>query len=309
MMIGPMKKKVITASVVTAVVLILIFAVVAFLFLQENNKRLEELERKSEVVQRYVFTRDLPAGSIITHDDIKAVEVKGESAPADSYVYDPDNTVNGAKIPVDQKNDIIGRRLKVNALEQTIVTESLFYDLDDDPELDTRLQEFNMISLPSDLVDGDYIDVRIRFATGEDYSVIVGKKVEAVGALEEQSNSIFLRLNEEEIVRISCAIIESYINKGVLLYANKYVDPSNQLYDYDYVDVVSRYKALKTEIIESEVSGEEDVVIERNDKELAAMIGVSVSDIKNIAKAIEKNDKETLSQYNNKLVKFAKSIE
>lgn len=301
MMIGPMKKKVITSSVVTAVILILVFAVVSYLFLSSNSKRIAELERKSEVVQRYVFTNDLAAGTIITPDDIKVVEVKGESAPDDSFEYNPDTKV-------DEKNDIIGRRLKVNALKQTIVTESLFYDLDEKSELDTRLQEYNMISLPSDLVDGDYIDVRIRFATGEDYSVIVGKKVESVGALEEQSNTVFLRLNEEEIVRMSCAIIESYINKGVLLYANKYVDPSNQLYDYKYVDLVSKYKALKTEIIESEVSGEEDTTIERDDKEIATILGVPLADIENVAKAIENKDKDTIALYNNKLIKTEKSI-
>lgn len=298
MMIGPMKKKVITSSVVTAVILILIFAVVSFLFLSENSKYIQELKKKGEVVQRYVFTNDLSAGSVVTFDDIKVVEVKGESAPADSYEY----------TPIDQKNEIIGRRLKVNALAQTIVTSSLFYDLDENPSIDTRLQEYNMISLPSDLVEGDFIDVRIRFATGEDYSVIVGKQVESIGALEEQSNTIFLRLNEEEIVRMSCAIIESYINKGVLLYANKYVDPSNQLYDYKYIDLVSKYKELKKNVVESIVSGEDDTVIERDNAEIATLLGVPVNEIESVAKAIEENNKETLTKYSNKLIKTAKSI-
>lgn len=299
-MIGPMKKKVITSVFVTALVLILIFAALAFFYIQNNQKRIAELEKKGEVLQRYVFTRDLAAGDVIAASDIALVDVKGESAPNDSYA---DN----------QKYSMIGRRLKVNAKGKTIVTESLFYDLDDDPNLDTRLQEFNMITLPSDLVDGDYIDVRIRFATGEDYAVIVGKKVESIGALAEQSNTIFLRLNEEEIVRMGSAIIESYINKGIILYANKYVDPANQLYDYKYVDLVAKYKELKnveTNTTSLNESGEliVETTRERTVAELASLMNISESDVENIIKAVANNDTETLNIYNNKLVKYEKSI-
>lgn len=306
MMIGPMKKKVITSSVVTAIVLILIFGVVSYLFISQNNKQIAELKQKGEVVQRYVFTKDLVAGDVISLNDISLVDVKGESAPEDSFEDD-------------RKFDMVGRRLKVNAQEKTIVTESLFYDLDDDPELDTRLQEYNMLTLPSDLVEGDYIDVRIRFATGEDYSVIVGKKIESVGALNEQSNTIFLRLSEEEIVRMSSAIIESYINNGVLLYANKYVDPSNQLYDYKYVDLVSKYKDVKYDVTatnsifeedENSTSGEtRNSQRERTVPEIASLLHISERDVENIIEAIEKNDNEMLKIYSNKLVKTEKSIQ
>lgn len=312
MMIGPMKKKVITSSVITAVILIVIFGVAAFFYVSYSNKTIGELRQKGEVVQRYVFTKDLASGTVITADDIKYVDVKGESAPFDSYEY-KETVVNGKKNVVDRKNSIIGKRLKVNASEKTIVTASLFYDEDKLPELDTRLQEYNMVTLPSDLNVGDYIDVRIRFITGEDYAVLVGKKVESFGATGSESNTIFLRLSEEEIVKMSSAIIESYINDGIMLYANKYVDPSNQLFDYSYVDLVKKYEDVRY-IVGDEfdiVSGE--VVTktskkERTDEEIATLIGATVSDVKNIKNALEKKDEEVLNSYKNKLVTVEKSI-
>ena len=252
-----------------------------------------------------VFTKDLTAGTVITADDIKFVDVKGESAPRDSYEY----KAGGA----DRKYDIIGKRLKVNANAKTIVTASLFYAEDGEPTVDTRLQEFNMITLPSDLNEGDYIDIRIRFATGEDFSVLIGKKIESFGSTGSSSNTIFLRLNEEEIMKISSAIIESYMNDGIKLYANKYVDPSNQLFDYEYVDLVAQYENAKSTVSDTfeEVSGEvisKQTTVERTDEEIANLLGVEVGDIKSIKEAIEKKDEQTLEYYKNILVTKDKSI-
>ncbi|MBQ9314336.1 MAG: hypothetical protein IJ220_04960 [Clostridia bacterium] len=312
MMIGPMRKKVITSSVVTAIILIIIFVALAFVYISQNNKTISELKQKGEVVQRYVFTKDLTAGTVITAEDIKYVDVKGESAPLNSYEY-RESVVNGKKTVVDRKNSIIGKRLKVNVNEKTIVTESLFFEDDKMPNLDTRLQEFNMITLPSDLNVGDYIDVRIRFATGEDFSVLVGKEIKSFGATGSQSNTIFLKLSEEEIVRMSSAIIESYINDGIMLYANKYVDPANQLFDYDYIDLVEEYEKVRYvstdtyNIVSGEmVSGTSKT--ERSDEAIAGLLGIEVADVRNIKNAIASEDETTLELYKNKLVTKEKSI-
>ena len=115
------------------------------------------------------------------------------------------------------------------------MTSSMFYELDDFVREDVRRKEFNMISLPSDLVEGDYIDVRIIFPTGEDYVVVAGKEVKKVGSSHD-SNAIFLDLTEEEINRMSSAVIESYVSGAVRLYAVKYSNWYEQLYDEESVD-------------------------------------------------------------------------
>lgn len=307
MMIGPMKKKVVTSAVVTGIILILVFVALSAVYITNTNNKIAELQKKGEVVQRYVFTKDMVIGDVVTANDVILVDVKGESAASDSYTT----------------FDMIGRRLKINAEKKTIVTASLFYEEDKDPEMTTRLQEFNMITLPSDLDVGDYIDVRIRFATGEDYAVVVGKKVESLGASEEKSNTIFLRLNEEEIVRMSSAIIESYVKGGINLYANKYVDPDNQLYTYDRVNFVERYEKAKYEVVSADVleneSGEvkipagvlvsgDEYVKERTVAEIASIIGLNKEETENIKTALASKDEDTLAYYKDKLVIGTKSI-
>ncbi len=303
MMMGPMKKKVVTSAVVTAVIMIILFCLVGAVYVMQTNKQIADLKVKSEVVQRYVFVEDMLAGDVVTASNVALVDVKGESAPSDSY----------------ELLSMIGRRLKMNANAKTIVTESMFYEDDKEPELDTRLQEFNMITLPSDLVEGDYIDVRLRFPTGEDYAVIVGKKVESVGATEEESNTIFLRLSEEEIDRMGSAIIESYIRDGVHLYANKYVDASTQLFDYTRVNYVEKFENNRYKIVEvnademvsgEDVSGEEISTRkeERTVSEIASLIGLSVNETEDLKLAYDANNEEVLSTYRSKLVVTEKSI-
>ena len=297
-MIGPMKKKVITSAVVTAVILIIIFVVVGFFYVTNTSKKITELEKKGEVVQRYVFAGDMLQGDVITASDVILVDVKGESAPSDSYTV---------------LSDMIGRVLKVNANARTIAASSLFYEKDENPAIDTRAQEYNMITLPSNLKVGDYIDVRLRFPTGEDYLVLVGEKVYSFGADEKESNTIFLRLDEDEILRMSSAIIESYIRDGVYLYANKYIDPDAQLFTYDRVNFVARYEDAKFVPQEEKevISGEEIIEVEPKERtvaEIAAIIGLNIEETNNIKVALANNDTTTLDYYKNKLVVGEKSI-
>lgn len=305
MMMGPTKKKVITSIVVTAVVLILIFALVAFFYVKKSNEKIAKLEEMGKVEEKYVFARNMLQGDVITSSDIVIANVKGESNPTDSFSKS-------------DLNSIVGRRLKVSANAKTLVTSSLFYEEEKTPSMDTRLQEFNMITLPSDLKVGDYIDIRMRFPTGEDYLVLVGEKVQSFGALNSESNTIFLRLSEEEIIRMSSAIIESYIRDGVYLYANKYVDADAQLFNREYVDFVAKYEKVRYEITSGEVmeagSGDEVKVVvkeekrERTVEEISKLINLNVEETENIKIALEEKDEDTLNYYKDKLVTTEKSI-
>ena len=58
MMIGPMKKKVVTSAVVTGIILILVFVALSAVYIANTNNKIAELQKKGEVVQRYVFTKD-----------------------------------------------------------------------------------------------------------------------------------------------------------------------------------------------------------------------------------------------------------
>jgi hypothetical protein len=90
---------------------------------------------------------------------------------------------------------------------------------------DIREEEFNMFLLPSNMKINDYVDVRINFPNGEDYIVLSKKKVQNI---DLKTNTVWLWLNEKEILTMSSAIIDAYLNKGTKLYSLTYVEPTLQ---------------------------------------------------------------------------------
>ena len=88
---------------------------------------------------------------------------------------------------------------------------------------DLREQEYNMIALPTQLTVGDFVDIRLQLPNGGDYIVVSRKQV-----YNCNSNTVWLKMNEEEILAMSNAIIEYYIMPGSKLYASKYTDAGMQ---------------------------------------------------------------------------------
>lgn len=326
MMLGPMKKRMVTTGVIAFIIPTIIAVGVFMAYSKKKNEEIAELKIKAATVEKYIATGDLPIGHIITASDIEIADVKGISAPVNSF---------------DGVEKLIGQKLKVPVFKGTIMTSSMFYELDDFVREDVRRKEFNMISLPSDLVEGDYIDVRIIFPTGEDYVVVAGKEVKKVGSSHD-SNAIFLDLTEEEINRMSSAVIESYVSGAVRLYAVKYSNWYEQLYDEESVDFVKRYEETVAALIEASktteevlVSGErvpmrdesgekvrnesgEIIFVEQPDKveirevvkteeeledeEIAIAMNLDVEDVKAIRTARKTKDKVLLDLYSNKTV-------
>lgn len=94
---------------------------------------------------------------------------------------------------------------------------------------DVRTQEYNVITLLSQLQTGDYVDIRLRMPNGQDFIVVSHKEVTIPQVLDvDTGTSIWMNLNEEETLMMSCAIVESYEMNGAKLYANKYVEPGMQ---------------------------------------------------------------------------------
>lgn len=322
MMMGPTKKKVIVTGIIAFTIPVVLGSVA---FMQYNKKKeaeIAELKRKSETTKGYVFADNLLEGDIIAASDLLLVDIKGESAPIDSF--------SGSR------DEIVGRRLRINAEKRTIVTESMLMDeVDIHPELSERLQEFNMLLLPSDLNQGDYVDIRITFPSGENYVVVAGKEVKKLGTTVD-SNTIFLQLDEEEIVRTTAAILESYMSDGIKVYVTKYVEPSAQLYKSERVDFVKKFEdtlrnlytkrealisgdnadvekyiALYSkneedaEAIRKAVETGENVFAEEDitNAEIASIIGLTEKQTADIRTALAKNDTNVLNMYNDKLVR------
>lgn len=119
---------------------------------------------------------------------------------------------------------------KVNLKANTVITPDYIVQSDAVVTDDVRRQEYNMVSLPIDLTTDDYIDIRLMTPGGQDFIVISKKQVEiptnADGTLIP--DTIWIELNEGEILTMSSAIVEAYGIQGAKLYATKYVEPGMQ---------------------------------------------------------------------------------
>lgn len=246
-----MRKKIIIAIIVTLLLTAAIAFVISHFIIKGKDERITNLEAQVVDTTCLAFAKDLEADSIITQGDITEVKIKLASLPSGTYkvnggkiihmITDEKGKIIESKLEADKeltKESLIGRVVKANVSKNTLFLDSLMYEKGEDPTKDERIQEFNFIQIPSDVNVNDYIDVRIQFPGGEDYSVLIGKKVEKIAG----ENTIFIKMNEEEIMAMGSAIIEAYMQKGVRLYANKYTDPATQLFNEAVVDYVAKYE-------------------------------------------------------------------
>lgn len=119
---------------------------------------------------------------------------------------------------------------KLDMKKNTIITPNLVEQSDNAITSDVRVQEYNVISLPVDLAEGDYVDIRLMVPNGQDFIVVSKKAVEIPqnGDGTIIADTIKLTLREDEILSMSSAIVEAAGISGAKLYAIKYKEAGIQ---------------------------------------------------------------------------------
>ena len=157
----------------------------------------------------------------ITKDN-KEYEVMQDSETGNYYINN-----NNQKTYLELNN--IPIIAKVSMKKNTIITTELLTKGDDTIANDVRRQEYNSFVLPMDLTTGDYVDLRLMLPTGQDYIVIAKKEVEipVVGG-SESTDTVWLKVGEDEILTISSAIVDAFRIPGSKLYMTKYTEAGMQ---------------------------------------------------------------------------------
>jgi len=212
---NPMQRKARTSFLLGMVITLLITgAIIAFLLMQLMEIKKKEREEQLSMISVSVLNRDVKSGDKIDASYFTPVEISSANAPKDYITLSNLGDKNIAKIAM---------------TAGTIVSKEMIYIDEEKLTNDVRREEYNMIVLPLDLQTGEYIDIRLKLPTGENYIVLSKKVVEVPYVGGGYSNdTIYLELSEDEILSLSSAIIESYWINGAELYANKYVEPGMQ---------------------------------------------------------------------------------
>ena len=151
------------------------------------------------------------------------------------YIYKIDtSTMNttGSKVRVkeyiDIKNVPVLARVDMDA--NTVITSKLVVQSDEIITDDVRQEQYNMITLPIDLMTNDYVDIRLKTPNGQNF-IVVSKALVDIPMNDDGSyvsDTIRVNLREDEILAMSSAIVEAYGLNGSELYVTKYVDPAMQ---------------------------------------------------------------------------------
>lgn len=162
---------------------------------------------KGESVSVYKLTKSIKSGEKIDSSYLTTVTMASGDLPAD---YVPSNI------------NLSEYKSKVDLQAGTVLSGSLIYQGEKLAD-SARLVEFNMLTLPSTLRVGDYIDVRFTVPSGQNFIVLSKKQVMSL-----KNTTVSLYLTEDEILMMSGAIIESYIMKASNLQVIQYVEAGVQ---------------------------------------------------------------------------------
>ena len=205
---NPIQKRTRNSFLLGMLVMLLIsVAVIAIMYFGLLSDTIGDLQSKGENIEVYRITSEVKSGEALQGNKLEPIKLSIDDLPTDA---------------IDVSYNITGYKTKIDLQPGTVLTASLLYKEDPMPS-STRLMEYNMLTLPSTLRKGDYIDVRFTMPNGEDYIVLSKKEVVSV-----QNTTIGLHLTEDEILMMSSAIIESYIMKASNIYAVQYVEAGIQ---------------------------------------------------------------------------------
>ncbi len=229
MAVNPMQRRA-RNSFLLGFLLALIIMVCVVVILLAKIRSLNEAKELLESKQRKVLvaTSDLKSGDEVTMDSFKMETVQTtmdttQIVSSDDFEFMDENGEIIEKY--DQNGNPMTKKvvMKIDVPANSMVTKDMIVEDGEQTKDDQRIQEYNMIILPSELRNGEYVDIRIRFPKGQDYIILAKKKI-----IQCTSDTIWIKLSEEEILSLGNAIVESYTAEGTKLYATTYSEPGMQ---------------------------------------------------------------------------------
>ena len=217
MAMNPMQKKARTSFLLGMLLTLLITGIIIGFLIYKLG---QEKQKQASIVykQVYVASKEIKSGEkLIGTDDFENTNLKLVYVDA-SLV--PSNALTLANADTYLSNNTT---VKVGTEINTVITESMLNLDGEQLSSDLRLQEYNMVILPTFIQPNECIDIRLRLPTGEDYIVLSKKYVE-----KTSDNTVWIKVREDEILTMSNAIVEAYIMNGSLLYATTYTDAGLQ---------------------------------------------------------------------------------
>ncbi|NLK99056.1 MAG: flagella basal body P-ring formation protein FlgA [Clostridiales bacterium] len=168
------------------------------------NEAQQELKEHKRTV--YISQSDISRGEILTMDKVELSTVYS-AQPSDSYIT-KDEIGKAAMINIPKGTHIVKGMLAKNLVSSVL-----------------REVGYDVIHMSPNIEVNDYVDIRILYPNGENYIVISKKPLKGIWP---DSPLCFMWVEEEEILRMSAAIVDAALYRGSKLFMTKYIEPNIQ---------------------------------------------------------------------------------
>lgn len=168
-----------------------------------NEARQEMNNNKKSV---YIALSDINTGETLTVDMVEKKTVYS-AQPSESYITE-DELGKAVRIDITKGTHIVKSMLARNSLTSIL-----------------REVEYDVIHISPNIEANDHVDVRIVYPNGENY-IVMSKK--SLKGFQPGLPVCYLWVNEEELLRMSAAIVDAGIYQGSKLFMTKYIEPNIQ---------------------------------------------------------------------------------
>ena len=223
MVANPMQKRTrnsfLLGVIITLIICAIIGVLVYFLVLKQDKVKQEQEGTYTYV---YKLKTSIKSGDEITLNNVESILVTDKAVPTKAFASKiKTEDSNGKEIWMDTGFPS-GYKSKLDLDAGTILSYNLVYQ-GEKVTNDVRYIEYNMLVLPTKVIQGDYIDIRLTFPNGQDLIVVAKKQIKSI-----LGNTIGFEMTEGEIALMESAIVETYIMNGSKLYATQYIEPGMQ---------------------------------------------------------------------------------
>lgn len=224
MAMNPMQRKIRNSFLFGFLVAVIVAAViigVLFMKIKGLNQKVEETaaQARLNIETVYALAEDVEAKENV---QVKQIDVIKQ--------YAPENAITDLSDYMDEEGNFL--MVSLCAMEaNTILTPELVSNKEAAGSY--RTIEYNSILLPSKVMAGEYIDIRLKFVDSVnnlDYIVLSRVLVE-----DCNSTSIWLKLSDAEQQLLDCAVVESYAVEGSKLYAVQFTNSAQPKLEATYV--------------------------------------------------------------------------
>ena len=216
MRIGRRLKRTTKQYIIVALICIIVIGTAAittsFIMIGQIREEYEFLlkESRQEINDNkksiYVTLSDIKAGEVLSSDKVEKKEVYA-SQSIEIYAT-RDEIGKMAMIDIPKGSHIIKNMLAENTVKSIL-----------------REVEYDVIYMGSNIEVNDYVDIRISYPNGENY-VVLSKK--SIKGFQPNTPICYLWVDEEELLRMSAAIVDAGLYSGSRLYMTKYIEPNIQ---------------------------------------------------------------------------------